>query len=161
VDRAKSSGAVKSGLRTIVGCDFRAGHRLDRVVGTVRGSKQTKVEIFDYKMSTIFKTKNAVLITCGILILLAAASLPRATAAQKTDKGIPKQQRTMSLGEDDVKNLLLLMDTDRNGKISKKEFMDFMSAEFDRLDKDKSGELDAKELRDSQIRPAARPPVGK
>jgi hypothetical protein len=38
--------------------------------------------------------------------------------------------------------------------------MNFMSAEFDRLDKDKSGELDQKELEQSQIR-ASRPAVGK
>jgi hypothetical protein len=35
-----------------------------------------------------------------------------------------------------------------------------MSAEFDRLDKDKSGELDQKELAQSQIRPS-RSAVGK
>jgi Ca2+-binding EF-hand superfamily protein len=52
------------------------------------------------------------------------------------------------------------MDTDKNGKISKKEFMDFMAAEFDRLDKDKSGELDPKELTQSRIR-ATPPAVGK
>jgi Ca2+-binding EF-hand superfamily protein len=38
------------------------------------------------------------------------------------------------------------MDTDKSGKISKAEFMAFMEAEFNRLDKDKSGELDPKEL---------------
>jgi Ca2+-binding EF-hand superfamily protein len=55
------------------------------------------------------------------------------------------------------------MDTDKNGKISKKEFMAFMEAEFERLDKDKSGELDAKELRQSKLRVShpAPPPVGK
>jgi Ca2+-binding EF-hand superfamily protein len=42
--------------------------------------------------------------------------------------------------------------TDKNGKISKKEFMAFMEAEFERLDKDKSGELDAKELTHSKLR---------
>jgi Ca2+-binding EF-hand superfamily protein len=52
------------------------------------------------------------------------------------------------------------MDTDMNGKISKKEYMDFMEKEFDRLDKDKSGELDVKELAQSQIR-SSRPFVGK
>jgi Ca2+-binding EF-hand superfamily protein len=31
------------------------------------------------------------------------------------------------------------MDTDKNGKISKQEFTKFMEAEFERLDKDKSG----------------------
>jgi Ca2+-binding EF-hand superfamily protein len=87
--------------------------------------------------------------------------MPRAVVAQKTDKNIPKEQRALALGEADVRALLLMMDTDKNGKISKQEFMRFMEAEFDRLDKDKSGELDPKELSLSQIRPAAKPAVGK
>jgi 5S rRNA maturation endonuclease (ribonuclease M5) len=49
----------------------------------------------------------------------------------------PKSQHKLALGQDDVKQLLLLMDTDRNGKISKQEHMKFMEAEFERLDKDK------------------------
>jgi Ca2+-binding EF-hand superfamily protein len=52
------------------------------------------------------------------------------------------------------------MDTDKNGKISRQEYMSFMSAEFDRLDKDKSGELDVRELAQSQFR-ASRPAIGK
>jgi len=44
------------------------------------------------------------------------------------------------------------MDTDNNGKISRQEYMNFMAAEFDRLDKDKSSDLDAKELAHSQLR---------
>jgi Ca2+-binding EF-hand superfamily protein len=48
--------------------------------------------------------------------------------------------------------LLLLIDTDENGKISKQEWMKFMEAEFDRLDKDKKGQLDAKELEQSKLR---------
>jgi Ca2+-binding EF-hand superfamily protein len=64
------------------------------------------------------------------------------------------------LGEDDVKQLVLLMDTDKSGKVSRQEFMNFMAAEFDRLDQDKSGELDVKELAQSRIRPS-RPVVGK
>ena len=80
--------------------------------------------------------------------------------AQKVEKAVPKEQRAIALGEDEVKQLLLLMDTDKSGKISKKEFMSFMEAEFDRLDKDKSGELDVKELTQSQLR-VSRPAVGK
>jgi len=56
--------------------------------------------------------------------------------------------------------LLLLMDTDKSGEISRQEYMSFMSAEFDRLDKDKSGELDVRELAQSQFR-ASRPAIGK
>ena len=48
------------------------------------------------------------------------------------------------------------MDTDKSGKISKQEFMNFMAAEFDRLDADKSGELDVKELTKSQFRVSLR-----
>ncbi len=61
---------------------------------------------------------------------------------------------TVALGADEVKQLLALMDTDKNGKISKAEFMKFMEEEFERLDKDKSGELDPKELTQSQVRPS-------
>lgn len=42
--------------------------------------------------------------------------------------------------------LLRLMDTDENGKVSKAEFMQFMSSEFDRLDVNHDGELDPNEL---------------
>ena len=91
------------------------------------------------------------------MLALGAAAAP---AAQKVDKSIPKEQRTLALGEEEVKRLLLLIDAERNGKISKKEFMDFMEKEFDRLDKDKSGELDKDELTQSKVR-ASRPAVGK
>lgn len=56
------------------------------------------------------------------------------------------------LGEQDAARLVLLMDTNKNGKVSKDEYMRFMAAEFNRLDKDKSGELDVQELRQSQLR---------
>jgi hypothetical protein len=42
--------------------------------------------------------------------------------------------------------LLRLMDTNENGKISKAEYMRFMEAEFSRLDTNHDGELDVKEL---------------
>ncbi len=42
--------------------------------------------------------------------------------------------------------LLKLMDKDRNGKVSREEFMKFMNEEFDRLDINKDGEPDVNEL---------------
>jgi Ca2+-binding EF-hand superfamily protein len=57
--------------------------------------------------------------------------------------------------------LLLLIDTDQNGKISKQEWMKFMEAEFDRLDKDKRGQLDIKELGESRLRVSPFTSVGK
>jgi len=65
---------------------------------------------------------------------------------------VPKPQDKLALGEPEVTQLLLLMDTDKNGKISKQEWIKFMEAEFDRLDKDKKGQLDAKELEQSKLR---------
>jgi Ca2+-binding EF-hand superfamily protein len=50
-----------------------------------------------------------------------------------------------------VKELLLLMDTDKNGKISKQEWMAFMEAEFNQLDKEGKGELDPKQLSQSRL----------
>ena len=37
---------------------------------------------------------------------------------------------------------MLLMDTDKDGRISKKEWVDFMSKEFDRLGTDPNGYID-------------------
>ena len=40
---------------------------------------------------------------------------------------------------------------DRHGKVSRQEYMKFMAAEFDRLDKANSGELDVKVLTQSNL----------
>jgi Ca2+-binding EF-hand superfamily protein len=85
-----------------------------------------------------------------LAIVVLAFALVAAAAGQRAST--PKAQDKQALGEGEVKQLLLLMDTDKSGKISKKEYMDFMAAEFDRLDKDKSGELDPTELTQSQLR---------
>jgi Ca2+-binding EF-hand superfamily protein len=69
----------------------------------------------------------------------------------QTKANTPVSPNKQAIATQNVKQLLLLMDTDKNGKISKKEWMDFMSDEFDRLDTDKSGELDQKELLQSRV----------
>ena len=48
-----------------------------------------------------------------------------------------------------IKQLLLVMDTDERGKISKQEWMAFVESEFDRLDLEKKGELDQSAIRQS------------
>ena len=83
-------------------------------------------------------------------VLIAIAAMLGTALAQQASA--PTSQDKLAKAEPEVKQLLLLMDTDKNGKIFKQEWMTFMEAEFDRLDKDKSGELDVKELTQSRIR---------
>lgn len=80
--------------------------------------------------------------------------------AQEKDT-LQKPPSKLALGEEQVKDLLLLMDTDRNGKISKEEWMDFASEEFDRLDEDHNGELDVTEIAQSKLRANRHASTGK
>lgn len=95
----------------------------------------------------MLKERNILFWTLALGVFLASLT---ASFAQRAST--PKAQDKYALGEADVKQLLLLMDTNKNGKISKEEYMSFMEKEFDRLDKDKSGELDPQELTRSQLR---------
>lgn len=81
-----------------------------------------------------------------------AAAVPTDLAGQNASGSAEEKAKHISAGEKEAKKLLLLMDTDQNGKVSKQEFMNFMEAEFDRLDKDKNGELDVRELTQSRVR---------
>ncbi len=99
----------------------------------------------------MLKRTNFALVIVAVAVLVATLVMGRTGIAQ-TKAAVPKPQDKLALGEEEVKQLLLLMDTDKNGKISKAEYMKFMEAEFDRLDKDKSGDLDVKELTQSKLR---------
>jgi Ca2+-binding EF-hand superfamily protein len=59
----------------------------------------------------------------------------------------PFSKRTRAATATDVRQLVRMMDTDKNGTVSKDEFLQFMSQTFDRLDVNKSGELEREELR--------------
>ena len=77
-------------------------------------------------------------------VLVASGAVLGTAVARKASA--PKPLDNLALGEGEVKKLVLLMDTDNDGKVSKQEFMSFMEAEFDRLDKKKEGKLEVKEL---------------
>ena len=85
-----------------------------------------------------------------IAMLITTSAILGTSVAQKA--AAPKPQDKLALGEEQVEQLLLLIDTDKSGKISKHEWMKFMEAEFDRLDKDKKGQLDVRELTQSKLR---------
>ena len=71
--------------------------------------------------------------------------------AQANTQPAIQDERKLAIGEREAKRMLILMDKDNNGKVSKQEFMNFMEAEFERLDINKDGELDVKELTDSRV----------
>jgi hypothetical protein len=102
---------------------------------------------------TVLKLFPQVAILFAVEPLTGPAASGQASTAQTPNPApaYTPESPKVAAGAVDVTQLVFLMDTDKNGKISKKEFMDFMSAEFDRLDKDKSGELDVKELQQSRI----------
>jgi hypothetical protein len=104
-------------------------------------------------MSRLKRTLLAPAIMAALII--AGSRLGTATAAQDSAAGQTDKQREKKLlaGEVEAKQLLLLMDRDQNGKVSKQEFMSFMEAEFQMLDINKDGELDVKELTKSRIVP--------
>jgi Ca2+-binding EF-hand superfamily protein len=93
-------------------------------------------------------TKRSFLAIATWLMLIAAGSV----VAQDSDpKAEAQKEKKLAAGEREAKKMLLLMDTDKSGKVSQQEFMSFMEAEFQRMDINKDGELDVKELTDSRV----------
>ena len=77
------------------------------------------------------------------VVLLAAVI---ATAAMGSFAADAPGSKTVDAGLRATEQLLLLMDTEKNGKVAKEEFLNFMAKEFDRLDTSKDGVLDVNEL---------------
>jgi hypothetical protein len=95
------------------------------------------------------------LFATGFMMRTAFAASQTAGAAPQSANNAatadtPDPQRVVA-GEIEARKLVFLMDEDKNGKVSRAEFMKFMAAEFDRLDANKDGELDVKELEKSQL----------
>ena len=86
---------------------------------------------------------------CGAAGIAAVSLGGRTAFAGQTDT---LDQKKVAAGENSAKQLLLLMDKDKNGKVSQAEFMAFMSAEFESLDMNHDGELDVKELTQFGVR---------
>jgi hypothetical protein len=93
--------------------------------------------------STTMTRRNLLISGLGAIGLAAGTALTQKAAANPQDK--------LVRADVNVKELLLLMDADGNGKISKREWMSFMEAEFNKLDKDGNGELDQQELLEARF----------
>jgi hypothetical protein len=107
----------------------------------------------------MLKLTKIALVVMVIAMLVTTWGTLGTAVAQKA--AVPKPQDKLAIGEDEAKQLLLLVDTDKKGKVSKQEWMKFMEAEFDRLDKAKTGYLDVKELMQAKLRVSQFSSVGK
>jgi hypothetical protein len=110
--------------------------------------------------------RRIVHVTVAAVFLAGAVAVEVHAGQSEKSTGLPpptpeqaKAGRQLAAATEAARNLLLAIDANKSGKISKEEWMKFMEAEFDRLDTDHKGQLDVDELTKSRIR--VRPYVGK
>src|SRR6266436_270362 len=84
-----------------------------------------------YKESTMLMRKGKIWTVVVIAVLVVTGTMLGNAAAEKAS--VPKPQNKLLIGEDGIKQLLPLMNTDKHGMVSKQEFMKFMEAEFERV----------------------------
>jgi Ca2+-binding EF-hand superfamily protein len=95
-------------------------------------------------------TERRKIILTMVGMVAAGAAQAQSTSASPDSK---QKEKNLAAGEVEAKRLLLLMDRDQSGKVSKQEFMSFMEEEFKRLDVNKDGELDVQELTRTRLTP--------
>jgi EF hand domain-containing protein len=104
-------------------------------------------------------TMAAVLLAGAVAVKVRAGQSEKSTGVPPPTPEQAKRERQLAAATESARELLLTIDTNKSGKISKEEWMKFMEVEFDRLDTDHKGQLDVDELTKSRIR--VRPYVGK
>jgi hypothetical protein len=98
----------------------------------------------------MFQRTSNRLVALTSVVLLAAGMTAQPAFAQKSETPPAlKPLDKLAAGEDEVKQLVILIAADQSGTVSKEDFLKFMEAEFARLDKEKTGQLDAKALAQS------------
>jgi hypothetical protein len=127
----------------------RPGLRAHCCLDQDRACIVTSVAYFKIGLPVKYRSREATMTKTGKLVTYFAISIAALTASYAA---YGASTHALILGEQQVQQLLRLMDTDRNGRVSKAEFMHFMAEEFDRLDVDHSGELDPEELSRSRLR---------
>jgi hypothetical protein len=109
----------------------------------------------------MFSSRQSALAITAAATLAGAMAVNVATGQPEKSTGVvsptpaaekAERDRKLAAANEAAKQLLLAMDKDKSGKISKQEWMKFMEAEFDRLDADHKGQLDVKKLIQSQMR---------
>lgn len=92
------------------------------------------------------KTRLAVAASFAVAMTLGAGSTVGTAWARGENLSQPHAPAVA--GEEQVKQLILLLDqtSQRNGTVSKEDLMKFVSAEFDRLEHDRSGDVDVRDV---------------
>jgi hypothetical protein len=86
----------------------------------------------------------------GIAALAATCAIP-AIAAER-DLVTPRPQDKATLRQEAVEQLLPLVANSKEGTICKQDWLKQMEAEFDRLDRDKNGVLNVKQISQGTLR---------
>lgn len=116
----------------------------------------------------MFRHWQTVLAIIAVVFLIEAVAGNVAVAQSEKSTGVvsptseaekAEREKGLAAATEAAKQLLIAMDTNKSGKVSKEEWMKFMDAEFDRHDADHKRQLDIKELTHSRVR--VRPYVGK
>jgi len=108
-----------------------------------------------FKSWLIVLASIAAVFLAGVMVVNADTNQPEKSTGVVTPTSAAEkaeQEKKLAEATEAAKKLLVLMDTDKSGKISKQEWMKFMEAEFDRLDANHDGQLDVKELTQSRMR---------
>ena len=96
-----------------------------------------------------------------VAILFAIGVTSQASQAQKSGMGTPpgniqtntpaSQTDTLTAAQPQVEQLLLLIGENQHGQVSKEEFLQFMQAEFAKIDKNNNGQIKCTDLEKSGV----------
>src|SRR5208282_3741222 len=77
--------------------------------------------------------------------------LALACSCSAASDGLAAKRPSQSTADAKVEQLVRLMDKDKNGQVSKAEFLQFVAKEFSRIDADRSGGLSREEFSRSHL----------
>ncbi len=112
----------------------------------------TRVVSPNHQRNRPFAQARTVLSVAALITILAAVPVQAQRAGSSavsrphSQAAFAASKRALAAGEESTRRLIRLMDKDKNGVVSKEEFLEFMSKEFDRLDVNRNEQLERREM---------------